>query len=67
MERKEASAADITFEWQVFQTARGVMVLDGWGTLLGTFSSIAAAVIGMLAVEAGPPPCQASHNDNRAA
>lgn len=64
--KEVADGVDTTFEWQVFQAARGVMVLDGWGALLGTFRTVAAAVIAMLATEAGPPPCQAAQNDNRA-
>ena len=68
MERRKVPAgADVTFEWQVFEAAPGVMVLDGWGNLLGTFRTMGGAVLAMLAVEAGPPRCQAVHNDNEIA
>lgn len=68
MERKHVPAsADVTFKWQVFEAAGSIMVLDGWGSLLGTFRTMGAAAIAMLATEAGPPPYQALENDNGAA
>lgn len=68
MEPKQVpTGAAVTFEWQIFDAAQGIMVLDGWGGLLGTFRSIGAAVIAMLAAETGTPPSQAVHNDNGAA
>ena len=68
MKRQQVRAdVDVTFEWQVFEVARDVMVLDGWGNLLGTFRTMGGAVLAMLAVEAGPPLCQDVHNDNEAA
>ncbi|WP_140886809.1 hypothetical protein [Muricoccus nepalensis] len=65
MNRKEAAGGvDARFEWQVFHTARGVMVLDGWGSPLGTFRTVAVAVLAMLATEAGPSPRHLALNDN---
>ena len=68
MQHSQVSISDpVTFQWQVFATARGVMVLDGWGNVVGTYRTVAAAVLGMLATEAGLPPCRGMHNDNGAA
>ena len=65
MQHSQVPISDhVTFQWQVFVTAWGVMVLDGWGHVLGTYRTVAAAVLGMLAAEAGPSPCQGVHNDN---
>lgn len=68
MQHSQVPLSDpVARQWQVFATAGGVMVLDGWGGVLGTYRTVAAAVLGMLAAEAGSPPTPGMANDNRAA
>ena len=67
MQHSQVPLSDpVARQWQVFATAGGVMVLDGWGGVLGTYRTVAAAVLGMLAAEAGSPPYHGVQNDNGA-
>jgi len=54
-------------EWQAFQTACGVLVLNGRGESLGTFGTANAAQLAAFADAAGPFPGQARSNDNEVA
>ena len=52
--------------WQVIQTGQTVLVLDEHGKHFGTFRTISAAQLAVLAAEAGPHPFSARSNDNSA-